>query len=298
MASLARQLRRTTIGATPLRTLSLLSRAPTPGFGSKSLRNFSSTVRRSAELQPRGNYKKLTAADVAVFRSFLASPSSILTTIDSPDGTWSASTKDDLVSYNDDWMGKYYGSSPIILKPRSTEEVSKIMAYCVKERIAVVPQGGNTGLVGGSTPVYDELILSTEGMKEIRNIDEVSGSLFFSFPPAQLLSRTASGILTTDGGAILESLSTFLQPHGYMMPLDLGAKGSCHIAGNLSTNAGGLRLLRYGSLHGTVLGIEAVLADGKGTVMSVGMPGGRAGALRKDNTGQSSAVGLDAMLMS
>lgn len=69
------------------------------------------------------------------------------------------------------------------------------------------------------------------------------------------------------------------------MPLDLGAKGSCHIAGNLSTNAGGLRLLRYGSLHGTVLGIEAVLADGKGTVMSVGMPGGRAGALRKDNTG-------------
>lgn len=73
------------------------------------------------------------------------------------------------------------------------------------------------------------------------------------------------------------------------MPLDLGAKGSCHIAGNLSTNAGGLRLLRYGSLHGTVLGIEAVLADGKGTVLSVGMPGGRAGALRKDNTGECPA---------
>lgn len=71
-----------------------------------------------------------------------------------------------------------------------------------------------------------------------------------------------------------------------MMPLDLGAKGSCHIAGNVSTNAGGLRLLRYGSLHGTVLGIEVVLADEKGTVLSVGMPGGRGGALRKDNTGQ------------
>lgn len=70
------------------------------------------------------------------------------------------------------------------------------------------------------------------------------------------------------------------------MPLDLGAKGSCHIAGNVSTNAGGLRLLRYGSLHGTVLGIEAVLPDEKGTVLSVGMPGGRGGALRKDNTGQ------------
>lgn len=230
-------------------------------------RNFSSSAARWAELQPRGNYKKLTAVDVAAFKSMLSSPSSLITTIDSPDGTWSASTSEDLVAFNNDWMGKYYGNSPIVLKPRSTEEVSKIMAYCVQQRIAVVPQGGNTGLVGGSTPVYDELILSTEGMKEIRNFDDVSG------------------ILTADGGAILESLSNFLHPQGYMMPLDLGAKGSCHIAGNLSTNAGGLRLLRYGSLHGTVLGIEAVLADGKGTVMSVGMPGGRAGALRKDNTG-------------
>lgn len=93
------------------------------------------------------------------------------------------------------------------------------------------------------------------------------------------------GILTADGGAILESLSTYLAPKGYMMPLDLGAKGSCHIAGNLATNAGGLRLLRYGSLHGTVLGLEVVLPDEKGTVLSVGMPGGRGGALRKDNTG-------------
>jgi len=74
------------------------------------------------------------------------------------------------------------------------------------------------------------------------------------------------------------------------MPLDLGAKGSCHIAGNISTNAGGLRLLRYGSLHGTVLGIEAVLPDENGTVLSINMPGdGKAGALRKDNTGQSSS---------
>lgn len=70
-----------------------------------------------------------------------------------------------------------------------------------------------------------------------------------------------------------------------MMPLDLGAKGSCHIAGNISTNAGGLRLLRYGSLHGTVLGLEVVLPDEKGTVLSVGMPGGKGGSLRKDNTG-------------
>lgn len=216
----------------------------------------------------RPEYKKLDASDVSYFRSILASPSSIVTTIESPSNEWTPASEEDLVAYNSDWMDKYKGSSPILLKPKTTKEVSQIMAYCYEKRIAVVPQGGNTGLVGGGVPVYDELILSTEGMNQIREFDEVSG------------------ILTADGGAILESLSNFLHPKGYMMPLDLGAKGSCHIAGNISTNAGGLRLLRYGSLHGTVLGIEAVLPDEKGTVLSLNMPGdGKAGALRKDNTG-------------
>jgi FAD/FMN-containing dehydrogenase len=165
-------------------------------------------------------------------------------------------------------MDKYFGNSPILLKPKTTKEVSEILKYCYEKRIAVVPQGGNTGLVGGGVPVYDELILSTESMNGIREFDEVSG------------------ILTADGGAILESLSNYLHPKGYMMPLDLGAKGSCHIAGNISTNAGGLRLLRYGSLHGTVLGLEVVLPDKEGTILSMNMPGdGKAGALRKDNTG-------------
>lgn len=120
----------------------------------------------------------MTAADVEAFSSFLSSPaSSLFTTIESTDGnkTWQAVPADDLVAYNQDWMDKYKGDSPLLLKPKSTDEVSKILAYCYKERIAVVPQGGNTGLVGGSTPVYDEVILSTEGMKEIRSFDEVSG---------------------------------------------------------------------------------------------------------------------------
>lgn len=146
-------------------------------------RTFSSSAKRSAAVEPRGDYKKLTAEDVKVFASILSSPSSLITTIESPDQSWSTSSTDDLVGFNNDWMGKYYGSSPIVLKPKTTEEVSKIMAYCVQEKIAVVPQGGNTGLVGGSTPVYDELILSTEGMKEIRHFDDVSGKdLSLSFP--------------------------------------------------------------------------------------------------------------------
>lgn len=124
------------------------------------------------------------------------------------------------------------------------------------------PQGGNTGLVGGSVPVYDEIILSTALMNNIRSFDGVSGIARASprrrsvrpspFPPPP------AGILTCQAGCVLEELSLYLEERDHVMPLDLGAKGSCHIGGNVATNAGGLRLLRYGSLHGTVLGLEVV----------------------------------------
>ncbi|GAA5835229.1 hypothetical protein JCM11251_006650 [Rhodosporidiobolus azoricus] len=254
------------------------SAASFPSIGSSSApsarlpspRAFSTSSARRAEPLPprRPDFKVLDAEDVAYFRSILSSPTSLITTIASPDGSWETASEDDLTSANVDWMDKYKGNSPVLLKPKSTEEVSKILAYCYKKRIAVVPQGGNTGLVGGGVPVYDELILSTEGMSKIRAFDDVSG------------------IITADAGAILENMSNYLAPKGYMMPLDLGAKGSCHIGGNVSTNAGGLRLLRYGSLHGTVLGMEVVLPDANGTILSMNMPGdSKAGALRKDNTG-------------
>jgi FAD/FMN-containing dehydrogenase len=117
-------------------------------------------------------------------------------------------------------------------------------------------------LVGGSVPVKDEIILSTQLMNNIRSFDQTSG------------------ILTADAGCILEVLDNWLRERGFIMPLDLGAKGSCQIGGNVATNAGGLRLLRYGSLHGTVLSLEVVLADG--TILECGKP------LRKDNTGKCS----------
>lgn len=100
------------------------------------------------------------------------------------------------------------------------------------------------------------------GLNQVRSFDEVSG------------------VLTCDAGCILETLDHYCAERGYIMPLDLGAKGSCHIGGNVATNAGGLRLVRYGSLHGTVLGLEVVLPDEKGTILRQGMAG-----LRKDNTG-------------
>lgn len=167
--------------------------------------------------------------------------------------------EDDLLENNTDWLRIVRGFSKVLLKPKTTDEMSKILAYCNERRIAVVPQGGNTGLVGGSVPVFDEVIISTSLMNKIIDVDETAG------------------VLVCQAGCILEVLDNYLAERGLMMPLDLGAKGSCHIGGNVSTNAGGLRLLRYGSLHGSVLGVEAVLANG--SVLDC------LSTLRKDNTG-------------
>ncbi|XP_051152145.1 D-2-hydroxyglutarate dehydrogenase, mitochondrial isoform X2 [Andrographis paniculata] len=170
-----------------------------------------------------------------------------------------AQEEEKLEDANMDWMRKYKGSSKLMLQPRSTQEVSQILEYCNSRYLAVVPQGGNTGLVGGSVPVFDEVIVNMSAMNNILSFDKVSG------------------VLVCEAGCILENLMSFLDNEGFIMPLDLGAKGSCQIGGNVSTNAGGLRLVRYGSLHGSVLGLEAVLANG--TVLDM------LGTLRKDNTG-------------
>ncbi|KAF9651398.1 FAD-binding domain-containing protein [Thelephora ganbajun] len=225
----------------------VLARAPVWRASSSLLRQ------RWASTTVSLNLNSVTEADLAHFSSFLA-PSSILSTL-SPSNT----PADELTAFNNDWMGKYKGKSTMVLKPRTTEEVSRIVKYCNEKRIGIVPQGGNTGLVGGSVPVRDELILSLSNLNKIRSFDPVSG------------------ILVADAGCILQSLVDYLAPHNHIMPIDLGAKGSCHIGGNVSTNAGGLRLLRYGSLHGAVLGLEVVMPDG--TILN------QLSTLRKDNTG-------------
>ncbi|QDS68868.1 hypothetical protein FKW77_007510 [Venturia effusa] len=167
--------------------------------------------------------------------------------------------EDDVEPFNGDWMRKYRGHTKLVLKPGSTAEVSKILKYCNDNMLAVVPQGGNTGLVGGSVPVFDEIVINLTRMNKIQSFDDVSG------------------ILVADAGVILEVADNYLAERSHIFPLDLGAKGTCQIGGNVATNAGGLRLLRYGSLHGNVLGIEAVLPDG--TIVD------DLSKLRKNNTG-------------
>ncbi|KYO24805.1 inhibitor of growth protein 5 [Alligator mississippiensis] len=166
---------------------------------------------------------------------------------------------EELKPFNVDWLQSVRGSSKLLLRPRTTAEVSEILRYSNERNLAVNPQGGNTGLVGGSVPVFDEIILSTALMNQVISFDSVSG------------------ILVCQAGCILENLNRYLEELDFIMPLDLGAKGSCHIGGNVATNAGGLRLLRYGSLRGTVLGLEVVLANG--SVLNC------LASLRKDNTG-------------
>ncbi|KAJ2906870.1 hypothetical protein MKZ38_010368 [Zalerion maritima] len=198
-------------------------------------------------------FAQLTEEHVAYFRDVLGKDHALI------DGVTSNAVEDDLEAFNADWTRKYRGHCKLVLKPGTTLEVSQILKYCNDNHLAVVPQGGNTGLVGGSVPVFDEIVMNMARMNQIRSFDDVSG------------------ILVADSGAILEVVDNWLAEKGYIFPLDLGAKGTCQIGGNVSTNAGGLRLLRYGSLHGSVLGLEAVLPDG--TIVD------DLSKLRKNNTG-------------
>jgi FAD/FMN-containing dehydrogenase len=243
------------VAATQFRSQSTAP-AVKPQDTTKSKPGSSKVVRFTSETYPElkrdPKFGQLTEEHVKFFKELLGSDSAII------DGV-TKEASDDIEAFNGDWMRKYRGHTKLVLKPGSTEEVSKALKYCNDHLLAVVPQGGNTGLVGGSVPVFDEVVINMSRMNQIRSFDDVSGTL------------------VVDAGCILEMTDNFLKEKNHIFPLDLGAKGSCHIGGNVATNAGGLRLLRYGSLHGNVLGIEAVLPDG--TIVD------DLSKLRKNNTG-------------
>lgn len=169
------------------------------------------------------------------------------------------SDSDTLQKYNSDWTGNYTGSSKCVARPKTTEEVASILKYCNTEKIAVVPQSGNTGVVGGSVPINDELILSLEGLNEIYSFDEING------------------IVECGAGCVLQTLQEKVESLNHLVPIDLGAKGTCMIGGNVATNAGGQYYYRFGSIHANIIGVEVVLPNGK--ILNL------MSANRKDNTG-------------
>jgi FAD/FMN-containing dehydrogenase len=167
----------------------------------------------------------------------------------------------DKAPYLTDWRKRYRGEALAVLRPGTTEEVAEVVHACHAHKIAVVPQGGNTGLCGGATPVagQDQVVVSLQRLHRIRQVDPLNNTI------------------TVEAGVVLQHLQEVAREHGRLFPLSLAAEGSCTIGGNLSTNAGGTAVLRYGNMRDLVLGIEVVLPDGR---IYSSLRG-----LRKDNTG-------------
>ncbi|HNO64178.1 MAG TPA: FAD-binding oxidoreductase [Thauera aminoaromatica] len=167
----------------------------------------------------------------------------------------------DMAPFLSDWRGRYHGRARAVVRPRDTAEVAAVVAACAQAGVAMVPQGGNTGLCGGATPLADgaAVVISLARLDRVRALDPDNDTL------------------TVEAGCTLAAVQEAAQAAGRLFPLSLASEGSCLIGGNLSTNAGGVQVLRYGNTRDLVLGLEAVLPDGR---VWDGLR-----ALRKDNTG-------------
>ena len=167
----------------------------------------------------------------------------------------------DRAPFEADFRRRYLGSTPLVALPDSTARVAAVVALCARERIAIVPQGGNTSYCGGATPgpAGNEIVLSLRRMHRIRAVDALNDSL------------------TAEAGCVLAELQGAADAANRLLPMSLGSEGSATLGGIVSTNAGGTAVLRYGMMRALVLGLEVVLPDGR--VLD------QLSALRKDNTG-------------
>jgi FAD/FMN-containing dehydrogenase len=176
-----------------------------------------------------------------------------------PQGVLTAAA--DLEPYVVDWRGVYRGTTAAVVRPANTAEVAAVMKICAETGTPVVPQGGNTGMCGASVPSAGggEIVLALARMNRVLEVDPLNNTL------------------TAEAGCVLAAIQQAAADADRLFPLSLGAEGSCQIGGNLSTNAGGINVLRYGNTRDLVLGLEVVLPDGR---IWKGLRG-----LRKDNTG-------------
>ena len=176
-------------------------------------------------------------------------------------GKYAIRNQAEMAAYMNEWRQIWVGRSPLVLRPGSTDEVSRLLAIANETGTAIVPQSGNTGLNGGQIPTDagTEVLLSLDRMSRILDVDP------------------ADNTITVEAGAILKSVQEAADAVERLFPLSLASEGSCRIGGNLSTNAGGLNVIRYGNTRDLCLGLEVVLADGR---VWNGLK-----RLRKDNTG-------------
>jgi FAD/FMN-containing dehydrogenase len=165
----------------------------------------------------------------------------------------------DAAPFATDWRGRYSGTSLAIVSPGDTPEVAEVVRLCAQAGAAIVPQGGNTGLCGGATPIAGEVVVSLRRLRRVRDVD------------------VANNTITVEAGCTLFEVQEAAKRADRLFPLSLAAEGTATIGGNLSTNAGGVQVLRYGNARELCLGLEVVLADGR---IWNGLRG-----LRKDNTG-------------
>ncbi|MDJ0905121.1 MAG: FAD-binding oxidoreductase [Woeseiaceae bacterium] len=150
----------------------------------------------------------------------------------------------DMEPFLSEWRGRARGEALLVVAPQSTEEVAAVVKACAEAGVGIVPQGGNTGLCGGALPSAGQVLLSMSRMNRVRQVDPNDYSI------------------TVEAGCILADVQNAAAAHARFFPLSLGAEGTCQIGGNLSTNAGGINVLRYGTARQQVLGLEVVLADG------------------------------------
>ena len=167
----------------------------------------------------------------------------------------------DLDAYQVDWRKRYRGRALAVARPSCTDEVAAVVRLCATHGVPIVPQGGNTGLVGGGVPDAsgDQLLLSLSRMRRVRAVD------------------TDNLTATVEAGCVLQAVQDEAEAHDLLFPLRLGSEGTCTIGGNLASNAGGTQVLRYGNARELCLGLEVVTASGD---VWDGLTG-----LRKDNTG-------------
>lgn len=236
----------------------LLQLAKPPGFPLTSCRSIftvlesipATNVTLASERYPevkRGKYATLSPDDISVFLQIMGDDTARIVT-----------DPETLIQHSCDWLKSIRGASPLLLYPRTSVELSGILKYCQNNSLAVVPQGANTSMVGGSVPIFDEIIINTSLMNEIKHIDPIAG------------------VIVSGPGASLETLDNACAKEGLYFPMDYKIR-EAQLGGIVAADIAGPRTSRFGNLHGNVLGLEVVLPDG--TILD------SMSLMKKDNTG-------------